>query len=152
MVCAVIVAWLHLYANSSPDGESLSGNGLSIFLAFTGSPSLTSDTKIEEYLKGPNLWKVPARFRGAVFNYVQRKAICSINAQVQVLAEKYAETVKRYRYGGFENDAVLLRQQKVVGGRLNPSGTGSCQLTSAQSRPLVSRSTVHSSLPRAHVL
>lgn len=63
-----------------------------------------------------DLWKIPARFRGAVFNYIQRKAIEARNKLMHSLVAHYNTAVIRHRYGGFENNAILLRQQKVIGG------------------------------------
>jgi hypothetical protein len=74
------------------------------------------DAQIEKWLGTDNLWKVPARHRGAIFNYIQRKAIEKRNEQMHVLVARYNETSTRYRYGNFETNAILLRQQKIVGG------------------------------------
>jgi helicase required for RNAi-mediated heterochromatin assembly 1 len=67
-------------------------------------------------LKNDNLWKIKRRHRGAVFNYMQRQAIIKMNKKVHELAARYNEAATRFRFGGFENNAILLRQQKIVGG------------------------------------
>jgi hypothetical protein len=90
-------------------------------VGFSGKPANISDSEIEKFLTKDDLWKVPARFRGAVFNYIQRKAIEARNKQMHSLAARYNTAVMRYRYGGFENNAILLRQQKVIGGEYSKS-------------------------------
>ena len=102
---------------TSLDFESRSGNGFPIHVAYSGKHLDVGDAKIEEWLKTDNLWKIPARHRGAVFNYIQRKSIVMRNEQIHSLAARYDTGVIRHRYGGFENNAILLRQQKVVGGK-----------------------------------
>ena len=89
-----------------------------IFLAYTGKTAAISEAQLDKYLHNDNLWKIPTRFRGALFNYIQRKAIVWMNTQMHKLAKAYNIEVLRHRYGGFENNAVLLRQQKIVGGKL----------------------------------
>lgn len=86
-------------------------------MAISGKHSDVGEAQIEKWLSKDNLWKIPARHRGAVFNYIQRKAVVIRNKQMHELAARYDKAVMQHRYGGFENNAILLRQQKVVGGK-----------------------------------
>jgi helicase required for RNAi-mediated heterochromatin assembly 1 len=99
------------------DFESLPGNGFPLFLAFSGKYSDVGEEQIKKWLQKDNLWKVPARHRGAVFNFMQRKIIGGKNDRFRQLAAAYSRHAIRYRYGGFENNAILLRQQKIIGGK-----------------------------------
>jgi helicase required for RNAi-mediated heterochromatin assembly 1 len=101
------------------DFESLPGNALSLFLAIVGKHSDVGEEKIETWLQNDNLWKIPTRHRGAVFNHIQRKAIQVKNERVRQLTAIYNRHAIRHRYGGFENNAILLRQQRIIGGKSN---------------------------------
>ncbi|KIW00589.1 uncharacterized protein PV09_07942 [Verruconis gallopava] len=97
------------------DFESLPGNGFPIFLKVSGKSSAIGEGQIERWLENDDMWKIPPRHRGAVFNHMQRKAIRIMNERLRELADRYNEAALRYRYGGFENNAILVRQQKVIG-------------------------------------
>lgn len=105
------------------DFESLRGNKVDLFLTIDGKKGDLGKDRIEKLLRNDNLWKIFPRERGPVFNFLVRKVISRINERFQILAAKYSRCVTKYRYGNFESNAILLRQQRVIGGSNYPVAT-----------------------------
>jgi helicase required for RNAi-mediated heterochromatin assembly 1 len=93
------------------DFESLRGPAVSLWDAYVGKPSSNvSDDDVRKLLCKDDLWKIPARFRGSVYNYLQRLAKDKIREYVRGQAKIYYDTVVSFKAGGWERDAILLRQ------------------------------------------
>lgn len=97
------------------DFESLSGNAITIWNAVSGKVSAVSTIEIEAMLDKNDMWSIPKRYRGAVFNFMVSRAKAAMQDEVRKLAVEYQKSCQRFRYGGFENDAIVLRQQKIIG-------------------------------------
>jgi helicase required for RNAi-mediated heterochromatin assembly 1 len=100
------------------DFESLRGHAVSLWDAFVGKATTNvSDDEVRAFLTQQDLYKIPSKFRGAVYNYFQRQAKDHIRAFVREQAVAYDHQVARFRAGGWERDAVLLRKLgiKLIG-------------------------------------
>lgn len=100
------------------DWESLRGHAVSLWDAFIGkSTTNVSDDEVRTLLANQDLYKIPSRFRGAVYNYLQRQAKDSIRVFVREQAVAYDREVTKFRAGGWERDVVLLRKLgiKLIG-------------------------------------
>ncbi|TID13113.1 P-loop containing nucleoside triphosphate hydrolase protein [Venturia nashicola] len=100
------------------DFESLRGHHVSIWDGFIGrATSTVSDDEVRALLKAQDLYKIPSRFRGAVYNYLLRQVKDTVRAFIREKAIEYDQQVINFRAGGWEGDAVLLRRQgiKLIG-------------------------------------
>jgi hypothetical protein len=100
------------------DFESLRGHAISIWDAFVGKPSSdVTDDEVRALLTKQDLYKIPSRSRGSVYNYLQRQAKDQIRQFIRNQAVLYNKEVVKFRAGGWERDAILLRQLgiKLIG-------------------------------------
>ncbi|KAK5164997.1 hypothetical protein LTR04_001607 [Oleoguttula sp. CCFEE 6159] len=98
------------------DFETLSGNVVYLADNFTGRQVAgMTEGKIRKLLERPDLWKIPEKFRGAVYRYLQHQMKQTITAQFRQEAKKYSELAEQRKVGGWEQDVAILKQQKVIG-------------------------------------
>lgn len=62
-----------------------------------------------------DLWKIKKKERGAIFEYLRRELKARITAKIRQKTQAYHEAAAEYRISGWEDDWVLLRNQKIIG-------------------------------------
>jgi len=73
------------------------------------------DDDIRVLLRERDMWRIKARQRGAVFEYMRRQVKEKIAVKFRELASLYYQNVVHYRYSAWEDDGALLGKQKVIG-------------------------------------
>ncbi|KAE9974000.1 hypothetical protein BLS_003320 [Venturia inaequalis] len=98
------------------DFESLRGHHVSLWDSFVGR-STVSDDEVRTLLTAQDLYQIPSKFRGAVYNYLLRQVKDTVRTFIRERATEYDRQVINFRAGGWERDAVLLRGQgiKLIG-------------------------------------
>jgi helicase required for RNAi-mediated heterochromatin assembly 1 len=117
------------------DFESLRGATVSLCDQYVGkpAPTLTEDIIKNKLLKEQNMWKINHRFRGAVYSYLQKQAKEVLLHIVRVKAKTYYVNVPKFRAGGWEQDQIILRQQKFIG--VTTTGLGKYRALIAALKP-----------------
>lgn len=102
------------------DFESLRGHAISLWDAFVGKATTKiSDDEVRAHLMKQDLYQIQPRVRGSVYNYLQRQAKDHIRVFIRKQAAAYDNEVTKFRAGGWERDAILLRKLgiKLIGKR-----------------------------------
>ncbi|KAK3066320.1 hypothetical protein LTS18_001818, partial [Coniosporium uncinatum] len=103
-------------AQDDDDLEALKGPSASLANTYTVRQITSlSDDRIEALLKKQDVWRIPYKPRGSVFNYLQRKAKEKLASAFRQEAAKYSELAVQRRIGGWEEDHLLLKTQKIIG-------------------------------------
>jgi helicase required for RNAi-mediated heterochromatin assembly 1 len=99
------------------DFENLNGQYLPLKECFIGrSGPKTSDQAAREiFLKLDDLWKVPAKCRGTVYNILRKQVKEKIIAEFRMLLGVYDETCLRLQVGKWESSYIYLQNAKVIG-------------------------------------
>lgn len=108
------------------DFESLRGHSVSLWDAFVGKATTNvSDDEVRALLTKQDLYQIQSKFRGAVYNYLIRQAKDLIRDFIRQQAVEYDHQVTKFRAGGWERDAVLLRKQgiKLIGESLTSTNS-----------------------------
>jgi helicase required for RNAi-mediated heterochromatin assembly 1 len=78
--------------------------------------NLRTDPEIIQILqRTQDLTTIPVSDRAAIYNYFQRQTKLLVAKQFRVLAKKYEAAVLRRKIGQWEQDANILRDQRLVG-------------------------------------
>ncbi|KAF2114105.1 P-loop containing nucleoside triphosphate hydrolase protein [Lophiotrema nucula] len=81
-----------------------------------GGGSLRTDDEIRITLrKTQDLTTIPISDRGAIYNYFQRHAKRIILEEFRRLAKVYVKAVLQFKVGNWEQDARILRDQRLIG-------------------------------------
>lgn len=104
------------FAQDDEDFESLRGMYVSLSDNFIGKemPGL-SEAKMRTLLEQQDLWKIPPKFRGSVYNHFLKEIKKKILAAFRNDANRYNKLALRRKIGGWEQDSMLLRKQKIIG-------------------------------------
>lgn len=94
--------------------ERLRGDFITLGDTWTGGGG-HSLRDVGSLLASTNLWKIPPARRGAVYRYLVDRAKEKIATEVKALARQYTVAVQECKIAGWEQDADILRQQKVIG-------------------------------------
>ena len=98
------------------DFETLTGQFLHFKEQFRGQEAgSTSRATIKEYLKYRDLWKVPLKARGAVYNALRRIAKEKVTLALRNLLASYDRSCEELRIGKWERDYFVLRDANVIG-------------------------------------
>ncbi|PLB45920.1 ATP binding protein [Aspergillus steynii IBT 23096] len=97
------------------DYEILKGQFIFLKEGFCGQGSSLPDAVCQEYLKARDLWKVPVRARGAVYNALRKAAKIKMLEVFRNLAAIYTQTTGDLQIGKFERDAHILQNARVIG-------------------------------------
>lgn len=105
------------FAQDDDDVENLGGSVFLLNDNYTGKGgSLLTSTGIRELLRTTSdLTEIPAKDRGAIYNYFKREAKALIVARVQKIAKEYEQAVLQRKVGAWEEDVRLLSQQRIIG-------------------------------------
>ena len=72
-------------------------------------------TKIQSYLKETDLWKIPRRYRGIIYDYFRRQLIAILVNRLCRVREDYEDCVRKFHIGRFERDHPVLRDANLIG-------------------------------------
>jgi helicase required for RNAi-mediated heterochromatin assembly 1 len=99
------------------DIEALRGEVFLLNDNYTGrGGSLLTSTAIRELLRTTSdLTEIPARDRGAIYNYFKREVKALILKEIRKLAKEYEVAVLQRKVGLWEEDIRLLGQQRIIG-------------------------------------
>ena len=99
------------------DSEILRGTFVSIKEGLVGRGGFAAFERAtkENLIKLQDLWKVPSKSRGGVYNVLRKLAIDKIVAKLRKLMVRYSEACLKHRAGRWEIDYVYLKKAKVIG-------------------------------------
>jgi helicase required for RNAi-mediated heterochromatin assembly 1 len=105
------------FAKDDDDLETLKGPATLLGDDYTGSLSAhMTDEEVRQLLDTTeDMYHIPAKKRGAIYRFLQKKARLLIQQEFQQLAGRYEYLVQSRRISLWEHDNTLLRDQKVVG-------------------------------------
>jgi helicase required for RNAi-mediated heterochromatin assembly 1 len=96
--------------------EELRGTVQDLGAAFVGKVrSKVSAEKVANHLKKSNLWDIPKRDRGAVYRFWYQRAKELIPKKFREVAGTYNKLAKKRQYEAWNRDALVLKQQRIVG-------------------------------------
>jgi helicase required for RNAi-mediated heterochromatin assembly 1 len=115
-----IEAEAHAQDDDDIDFETLHGRTISLWDPLVGTfghANNISDDEARDLLKNQDLYKIPAKYRLFVYNYLQRQLKDQIQQFIREHAVEYNKEVIRFRAGGWERDATLLTRLgiKLIG-------------------------------------
>ncbi|KAE8389150.1 P-loop containing nucleoside triphosphate hydrolase protein [Aspergillus alliaceus] len=97
------------------DYESLKGPFICLQEGFCGQDASVSENTSRRYLKEPDMWKIPVKARGAVYDLLRKLAKFQIRQKFRSLATLYTRNCKDLRIGKWERDNYILQNTKVIG-------------------------------------
>ncbi|KAN0078623.1 P-loop containing nucleoside triphosphate hydrolase protein [Elaphomyces granulatus] len=99
------------------ESEALRGTLISIKEGLVGRGGLAALERVtkENFVKLQDLWKVPPKFRGGVYNALRKHAIDKVIAKLRKLIVRYNEACLKHKAGKWEIDYVYLKRAKVIG-------------------------------------
>jgi helicase required for RNAi-mediated heterochromatin assembly 1 len=102
---------------SEDDLESLKGFYMPLKEGFIGqsSPATSEKVIIETHLKRHDLWQIPPKVRGSVYNVLCKLVKGKIRQRYHQLLGQYEKASVELQIGKWERDLVTLQDVKVVG-------------------------------------
>ncbi|KAE8157032.1 P-loop containing nucleoside triphosphate hydrolase protein [Aspergillus tamarii] len=97
------------------DREVLKGPFICLRERFCGQSTSASEEANQKYLKEPDLWKIPVKARGGVYNTLRKLLKDKIRQKFQSLVTLITNNCKDLRIGKWERDNYLLRDAKLIG-------------------------------------
>ncbi|KKA19844.1 hypothetical protein T310_6168 [Rasamsonia emersonii CBS 393.64] len=99
------------------DLEALKGFHMPLKEGFVGqsSPSTSEKVILETHLKRRDLWQIPAKIRGAVYNVLCKLAKGKVLEAYQRLLRCYEKSSVELQIGKWERDLVTLQGAKLIG-------------------------------------
>ncbi|KAJ5573691.1 uncharacterized protein N7459_008118 [Penicillium hispanicum] len=73
-----------------------------------------SEASVQRYLENADLWKIPVKVRGAVYNLLRRRLLNILQSKLRELADSYSKCCKKALIGKWERDYEILRTAKLV--------------------------------------
>lgn len=97
--------------------EAISGEYFPLEEGYVGhTPFASADFAMAtEYLDQEDLWEIPVKWRGSVYNHLCRLAKDRILQSYRHILEEYEDICRRIRIGKYERDYLMLSSKKVVG-------------------------------------
>ncbi|KAK3676923.1 hypothetical protein LTR78_003127 [Recurvomyces mirabilis] len=71
--------------------------------------------KVKDLLKQQDMWKIPEAMRGEVYRYLQGELKNQLLTGFREKAKFFNEQAGKRRIGQFEEDEIILKEQKVIG-------------------------------------
>ncbi|KAF7587112.1 hypothetical protein BBP40_007703 [Aspergillus hancockii] len=97
------------------DYENLKGPFISLREGFCGQNASISEEASRKYLRQPDMWKIPVKARGGVYDLLRKILKEKIREKLRRLATRYMENCKDLRIGKWERDNHILQDAKVIG-------------------------------------
>ncbi|KAJ5689181.1 ATP binding protein [Penicillium macrosclerotiorum] len=108
-----------LEAEQAPDSdewEALKGSFIELGATVRGRQwNTVPENTMNRYLQTTDLWKIPAKARGAVYNELRKRLFKIAQDKLVEEVKKYNECSKKLLIGKYERDYQLLRKAKLVG-------------------------------------
>ncbi|RAQ72394.1 DEAD box helicase involved in nonsense mediated decay [Aspergillus flavus] len=101
--------------NEEEDRELLKGPFICLRERFCGQSTSAAEEASRKYLKEPDLWKVPVKARGGVYNTLRKLLKDKIRSKFQSLVTLNTNNCKDLRIGKWERDNHLLQDAKLIG-------------------------------------
>ncbi|KAL8826844.1 MAG: hypothetical protein Q9191_003550 [Dirinaria sp. TL-2023a] len=104
-------------ADEDEDFDTLRGHAVRLDEPFIGNKNHTNftDEKIEELLQEQDLHKIPRKYRGPIYRWMQRKLKGAIRDAFRQKARQHTELVQQLKIGRWEIESNFLEQAKIVG-------------------------------------
>ncbi|RHZ61331.1 putative DEAD box helicase involved in nonsense mediated decay [Aspergillus thermomutatus] len=98
------------------DYENLRGQFIFLREAMRGLvPSSLPETACLDYLRHSDMWKVPVKARGAVYDALRSQLKTMLLEQFRKLAAAYTRNCEDLRIAKWERDYLILRNAKIIG-------------------------------------
>ncbi|OJJ48392.1 hypothetical protein ASPZODRAFT_165273 [Penicilliopsis zonata CBS 506.65] len=98
------------------DYETLRGQYIGLKEGFIGySTSQRGDRNTARYLSCNDMWQIPPKSRGTVYNILCRRAKEQVQREFRRLAKLYEEACQQTLIGRWERDYLVLQDTKVIG-------------------------------------
>ncbi|KAI9372575.1 P-loop containing nucleoside triphosphate hydrolase protein [Aspergillus egyptiacus] len=102
--------------NEDDDYEALRGSTTYIHEGYYGrTDAIDVETGHWEYFNYDDMWKVPVKDRGWLYNELRKQLKGKILQQFRELLTEYSRNCKSFQIGGFERDNFILQNAKVLG-------------------------------------
>ncbi|KAF2272378.1 P-loop containing nucleoside triphosphate hydrolase protein [Westerdykella ornata] len=103
-------------AQDDEDFETLRGERTLLNDNVRGKPGTREDDELIELLRHTDdLYTIPVRDRGSLYNYFQRETKRLLCERFRVLAKEYQKIVLQLKIARWEQDYGILRDQKLIG-------------------------------------
>ncbi|KAE8146473.1 P-loop containing nucleoside triphosphate hydrolase protein [Aspergillus avenaceus] len=98
------------------DFETLKGPYMPLLESLHGhSVSLASEAACLKHLKQSDLWKIPLKIRGEIYNILCKQMKQKLTKKFRQLVVSYTENCTDLRIGKWERDCTILQDAKVIG-------------------------------------
>ncbi|RAK98890.1 putative DEAD box helicase involved in nonsense mediated decay [Aspergillus ibericus CBS 121593] len=97
------------------DYETLKGHFAAIREGFCSHNFSCSEASALAHLKQPDLWKIKAEARGAVYDVLRKQLKLKIREQLLPLVSCYSKNCENLQIGKWERDYHILQTAKVIG-------------------------------------
>lgn len=102
-------------SSESESWEALKGKFVKLVATFTGKHCRgVSQIAIEGHLRNENLWKIPGKERGAVYNQLRGRLVEIVQRELQFKVGRYMQCCRNARIGRWEKDHQILKGTKLV--------------------------------------
>jgi helicase required for RNAi-mediated heterochromatin assembly 1 len=91
--------------------------------------------KIQSYLKETDLYIVPRRYRGIIYDHFRKQLVASVVNKISCFREEYEECTRKFKIGKCERDHPPLRDANIIG--LTTTGLSKYRGTIASVNPRV---------------
>ncbi|KAE8349973.1 P-loop containing nucleoside triphosphate hydrolase protein [Aspergillus coremiiformis] len=95
--------------------ENLKGPYICLQEGFCGQTTSASEEASRKYLKETDMWKIPVKERGGVYDILRKLLKDKIRKKFRSLVTLYTHNCKELRIGKWERDNHTLREIKVIG-------------------------------------
>jgi helicase required for RNAi-mediated heterochromatin assembly 1 len=97
------------------ENDALRGPWFPLQIYYQGEQSPVGEIVIQRALSGTDMWEIPDHMRGAIYNYLWRKAVSILEISFRAKAKEYMEVVRQIKLGRWELDSVILQKARVIG-------------------------------------
>ncbi|KAL4941600.1 hypothetical protein BDV06DRAFT_235995 [Aspergillus oleicola] len=102
--------------NDDDEYEALKGTYVNLREGFIGTVGLPNHTSgRSNYLGSEDMWKIPVKHRGSVYNELRKKLKAKVLQDFRELLVYYAENCRNMQIGGWERDHLILQNVRVLG-------------------------------------
>ncbi|PWY96418.1 ATP binding protein [Aspergillus sclerotioniger CBS 115572] len=97
------------------DYDSLKGHFVTVREGFCSHNFSCSEKSALDHLKQPDLWKVKAEVRGAIYDVLRKRLKLKIKEKLLPLVSRYSKNCENLQIGKWERDFHILDGVKVIG-------------------------------------
>ncbi|KAH0553251.1 hypothetical protein GP486_006591 [Trichoglossum hirsutum] len=103
------------HAADDEESDALKGTWFHLQVHYQGEQSPAAEMAIQRALGMADMWEIPDHMRGAVYNYLWKKAVSILETSFRAKAKDYMKAVGQLKLGKWELDSMVLQNAKVVG-------------------------------------